>query len=39
VDFGIRHLLDFSYKICHCCRNLQLLVQPLNKKGEHIDRS
>ena len=32
----LHHLLDFSYKVCHCCRNLQLLSSTFKQKGEHM---
>jgi len=35
----IRHLFDFSYKLCHCYRNSQLLGSTLNQKGEQMYRS
>ena len=29
----IRHLLDFSYKVCNCCRTLQLFGSTFKQKG------
>ena len=36
---AIRHLLDFSYKVCHCCSTLQILGSTFNQKGEHMNGS
>ena len=35
----IRHQLDFSYKLCQCCRNLQLEGSTFNQKGMRMDGS
>mgnify|MGYP001823811596 CR=1 FL=1 len=37
ANLNIFHLLDFSYKLCNCCRNIQLLGSTFNQEGEHMN--
>ena len=36
---SICHLLDFSYKVCHCFHTLQFLASTFYQKGEQMDGS
>ena len=39
IPGAIRHMFDFSGKLCHCYDTLKLLGSTFNQKGEHIDGS
>jgi hypothetical protein len=38
VISAIRHILDFSGKLCHCYNTLNLLGSTFKNKGKHMDR-
>ena len=38
VISAIRHMIDFSAKLCHCYNTLNLLGSTFNNKGKRMDR-